>query len=258
MAKFLFALFSMLAGGSVVAAGPVFPLEPAQVNISDRASLQRGAGLFMNYCSSCHSAGFMRYSRLAQDLGLTEAQVMENLNFTGAKFGDTIKASMPAGDATTWFGAAPPDLSLTARAKLGGADWIYTYLKSFYVDESRSIGWNNPVLPNASMPHVLWELQGTQRLVTAPIPVGADGRPGHCEKGEVADACLVGFETVEAGILDAEAYDQVARDISNFLQYVAEPAALQRAAYGPWVILFLAFFTFLAWLLKAEYWKDVH
>lgn len=258
MVKFVAALIAVLASGLALAAGPGFPLQPSQVNVSDRASLQRGAGLFINYCSGCHSAKYIRYSRIAEDLGLTEAQVMGNLNFTGAKFGDTLKAAMPAGDATGWFGAAPPDLSLTARAKLGGADWIYTYLKSFYVDESRAIGWNNPVLPNASMPHVLWDLQGIQRAVTEPIPVGADGKPGHCENGEVAGACLVRFEVVKPGSLDAEAYDQVARDIANFLEYVAEPAALKRAAYGPWVILFLAFFTFLAWLLKAEYWRDVH
>jgi ubiquinol-cytochrome c reductase cytochrome c1 subunit len=258
MRKLLIALVALVAGGLAQAAGPGFPLQPANANVGDRASLQRGAKLFMNYCASCHSASLIRYSRIAQDLGLTEAQVMQNLNFTGAKFGEPVKVAMDPADATQWLGAAPPDLSLTVRAKHGGADWVYTYLKSFYLDESRPIGWNNPVLPGASMPHVLWDLQGVQRAVTEPKPVGADGKPGTCANGEIGGACLVKFELVKPGRLDAAGYDQAIRDITNFMAYIAEPAALQRAAYGPWVILFLAFFTFLAWLLKREYWKDVH
>ena len=259
MRKFRLALAAALAlSGLAQAAGPSVPLQPAHANVGDRASLQRGARLFMNYCASCHSAGYNRYSRIAEDLGLTEAQVMENLNFTGAKFGEPVRTSMDRADATQWFGAAPPDLSLTARAKHGGADWIYTYLKSFYIDDARPIGWNNPVLPGASMPHVLWELQGVQRAVTEPRTTDASGSAEPCVNGEVGGACLVGFELVQAGMLDADGYDRAIRDITNFMLYMAEPAALKREAYGPWVILFLAFFTFLAWLLKREYWRDVH
>jgi ubiquinol-cytochrome c reductase cytochrome c1 subunit len=253
MRKLLVVLFTLAFGGAAHAAGPKVPLEAANANVGDRASLQRGAALFMNYCASCHSAQYIRYSRIAEDLGLTEEQVMTSLNFTGAKFGEVVKVSMDPADATQWFGAAPPDLSLTARAKHGGADWIYTYLKSFYVDESRPIGWNNPVLPGASMPHVLWELQGVQRVVTEPKAADAP-----CPKGEVGGACLVKFEIVQPGLMDEAAYDRAIRDITNFMVYIAEPAALKREAYGPWVILFLAFFTFIAWLLKREYWRDVH
>jgi ubiquinol-cytochrome c reductase cytochrome c1 subunit len=259
MRKFAFVLLVALGfAGIAQAADPGFPLQPANANVGDRASLQRGARLFMNYCASCHSAQYNRYSRIAQDLGLTEAQVMQNLNFTGAKFGEPVKVAMDPADATQWFGAAPPDLSLTARAKHGGADWIYTYLKSFYIDPSRPIGWNNPVLPGASMPHVLWELQGVQRVVTEPRATDAAGNPLPCKHGEIGTACLVKFELVRPGMLDEAGYDRAIRDITNFMLYMAEPAALQREAYGPWVILFLAFFTFIAWLLKREYWRDVH
>jgi ubiquinol-cytochrome c reductase cytochrome c1 subunit len=219
-------------------------LESAHANLNDRASLQRGAKLFMNYCASCHSAGYVRYSRVAQDLGLSEKQVQDNLNFTGAKFGEQIKATMLPDNAQNWFGAAPPDLSLTVRAKHSGADWVYSYLKSFYVDEKRPLGWNNKVLPGASMPHVLWELQGTQHAVWETDAHG---------KAEIKN-----FELLKPGKQSAEAYDQTVRDIVNFMTYMAEPAALQRQAYGHWVILFLAIFTFLAWLLKAEFWRDVH
>jgi ubiquinol-cytochrome c reductase cytochrome c1 subunit len=259
MRKFAIVLLAALGfAGLAHAAGPAVQLQSAHANVSDRASLQRGAALFMNYCASCHSAQFNRYSRIAEDLGLTEAQVMESLNFTGAKFGEPVKVAMDPADATQWFGAAPPDLSLTARAKHGGADWIYTYLKSFYVDESRAIGWNNPVLPGASMPHVLWELQGVQRVVTEPKATDAGGKPMPCANGEVGGACLVKFELVTPGMLDEAGYDRAIRDITNFMVYMSEPAALQREAYGPWVILFLAFFTFIAWLLKREYWRDMH
>jgi ubiquinol-cytochrome c reductase cytochrome c1 subunit len=257
MNKLIALLFALLASGDCLAVGVGFPLEPANTNVGDRASLQRGARLFVNYCGGCHSLTYLRYSRLAEDLGLTEKQVMDNLNFTGGKFGEPINASLAPADAIAWFGIAPPDLSLTARAKPGGPDWIYTYLKTFYVDDSRLAGWNNPVLPNAGMPHALWELQGIQRVVTEPHAKDAAGNELPCHKGDIGTECLVKFELVQPGRLDAEAYDGVARDIATFLDYAAEPAALQRAAYGPWVLLFLAFFTFIAWLLKVEFWRDV-
>ncbi|HWS28363.1 MAG TPA: cytochrome c1 [Xanthomonadales bacterium] len=245
-------LFVLVAGPALAAGGPV--LLQSGANISDQASLQRGAQLYFNYCGSCHSLEYVRYSRLAKDLGLTEQQVMENLNFTGGKIGDTIKAAMPAGigpdavGAEDWFGKAPPDLSLIARARLGGADYTYTYLMSFYVDPTRPSGWNNTVFPNASMPHVLWERQGIQTL--RPADEHAEGGDGH--------AAGPSFDLVKPGSRTPEEYRQDARDITAFLQYVGEPAALDREKYGIWVILYLLLFTGVAYLMKHEYWKDVH
>lgn len=217
-------------------------LQQSGTDLGDRASLQRGAQLYMNYCSGCHSLKYLRYSRMAEDLGLSEDEVMQNLNFTGAKFGETIGASMPAAPATEWFGKMPPDLSLISRVR--GSDWIYTYLKSFYLDESRPVGWNNTVFPNASMPNPLWRLQGLQ----------------HAEFGKadaIGERPVTGLKVTQAGTLDAQGFDQVARDITAFLEYAGEPAALKRQSIGVWVILFLALLTFLAWLLKHEYWRDV-
>lgn len=232
-----------LAPTAALAAGEV-ALQDSHANINDRASLQRGAALFVNYCAGCHSLGLQRYSRVAEDLGLDEAQVMGFLAPEGAKFAETMVSAMDAGDGEAWFGKAPPDLSLVARAKPGGRDWTYTFLKSFYVDETRPSGWNNVVLPGSSMPNVLWELQGVQRPV-----YGAD------QAGSGAPERL---ELASPGRVSAEDYDRAIRDITAFLQYVGEPAALKRSSVGLWVILFLAFFTFLAWLLKEEYWRDVH
>jgi ubiquinol-cytochrome c reductase cytochrome c1 subunit len=195
----------------------------------------------MNYCAGCHSLGLQRYIRTAEDLGLSEEQVTGNLIFTSSRFGEQMVSAMDRGDGEAWFGAAPPDLSLVARAKLGGADWVYTFLKSFYLDESRPAGWNNTVLPNASMPNVLWQLQGPQRAV-----YGDD------------DSRVERLERAGEGLLADPEFDQVVRDITNFLTYVSEPAALKRSFLGVWVILFLAAFTFLTWLLKTEYWRDVH
>ena len=213
-------------------------------DLGDRASLQRGAQLYMNYCAGCHSLKYMRYSRMAEDLGLTEDEVMKNLNFTGAKFGEQVQVSMPAAGGEKWFGKMPPDLSVISRVR--GSDWIYTYLKSFYLDESRPLGWNNKLFPNASMPNPLWELQGLQ----------------HAEFGQPDPATgerhVESLKVTQAGRQDAREFDQTARDITNFLEYVGEPAALKRQSIGVWVILFLSALTFLAYLLKQEYWKDVH
>ena len=221
------------AGGDVQQAG---------TDLNDRASLQRGAQLYMNYCSGCHSLKYLRYSRMAEDLGLTEDEVMKNLNFTGAKVGEQIQVSMTEAQGNQWFGKQPPDLSLISRVR--GSDWVYTYLKSFYLDETRPLGWNNKLFPNASMPNVLWELQGLQ----------------HAEFGKpdaTGERPVLGLTVTQAGVQNAEQFDQTARDISAFLEYAGEPAALKREKIGVWVILFLAFLTFLAWLLKQEYWRDV-
>ena len=218
-------------------------LQQSGTDLNDRASLQRGAKLYMNYCSGCHSLKYLRYSRMAEDLGLTEEEVMNNLNFTGAKFGEQIQVSLTADHANQWFGKMPPDLSLITRVR--GTDWVYTYLKSFYLDESRPLGWNNQLFPNASMPNPLWELQGLQ----------------HAEFGEADKATgerpVLGLKVTQPGQLDANEFSQAVRDITTFLEYAGEPAALKRQSMGVWVILFLAAFTFLAYLLKLEYWRDV-
>jgi ubiquinol-cytochrome c reductase cytochrome c1 subunit len=233
--KHFFALVLALAPVVGFAAGKVH-LEDAPIDLQDKASLQRGAGLFMNYCAACHSLQYMRYSRLAEDLDLTPEQVEQFIIKGDAKIGDMMKTGMAKGDGQAWFGKAPPDLSTTARGKIGQEDWIYTFLKSFYVDETRPKGWNNSVLAGASMPNVLWELQGMQRKT---------------EDGFV-------IQEHEKGRLSPEEYDRAILDISAFLTYVGEPARLKRESLGVYVILFLAFFTLLAWLMKNEYWKDVH
>jgi ubiquinol-cytochrome c reductase cytochrome c1 subunit len=229
----------LLVGTNVAMAQEEGGLPSAGTNVHDQASLQRGAKLFFNYCVGCHSLKYVRYSRIAEDLGLSEDEVMKNLNFTGAKFGDPVISHMPEDSAQQFFGKAPPDLSLEVRAKT--ADWVYGYLNSFYLDPTRPVGWNNTVFPNASMPFPLWELQGIQ---TAVKKEGSD----DVEKLELS----------QPGKLTPAQYQQASRDLTNFLEYAAEPAALQRQRYGIWVLLFLAGFTFLAYLLKKEYWKDVH
>jgi len=230
----------LICGGAIAEEGG---LAPANTRVDNIASLQRGARLFFNYCSGCHSLKYVRYSRLAEDLQLSEEDVLSNFAFTGAKIGDLVVSNMPEAKAADWFGKAPPDLSVEARAK--GPDWIYNYLKSFYLDETRPVGWNNTVFPGASMPNVLWELQGAQRAVFAKAKPGEDAR---VEK----------FETAIPGRQSAAEFDESARDLTAFLEYVGEPAKLKRESMGVWVILYLGFFTFLAWLLKHEYWKDVH
>jgi ubiquinol-cytochrome c reductase cytochrome c1 subunit len=217
-------------------------MESVTIRVDDTASVQRGARLFFNYCSGCHSLQYMRYSRIGDDLKLDPKDVTGNLIFTGAKIGDHATNNMPANLSAAWFGKTPPDLSLEARAK--GSDWIYHYLKSFYLDPSRPVGWNNTVFPNASMPNALWELQGLQ--------VATKGEGHGAEGGGMK------LEVKTPGRLNAEQYDQAVRDITAFLTYAGEPAALKRTSVGVWVLLYLAFFTFIAWLLKHEYWKDVH
>ena len=219
-------------------------LKQSGARLDDRASLQRGAQLYMNYCSGCHSLKYLRYSRMAEDLGLTEEEVQANLNLTGAKFGETIGTAMTPEHAQQAFGKMPPDLSLIARVR--GSDWIYTYLKSFYLDESRPVGWNNTLFPNVSMPNPLWQMQGLQHAVYGKKDAAT---------GEAPVEKLV---LKQAGTLEPEAFDRSVRDITAFLEYAGEPAAIKRQAIGVWVVLFLAAFTFLAYLLKLEYWRDVH
>lgn len=243
----LIARLSALVGALLLSASALAneggDLQQAGNDLSDQASLQRGAKLYMSYCSGCHSLKYLRYSRMSEDLGLTEEEVMQNLNFTGGKIGDQIHVSLKDADGKKWFGKMPPDLSLISRVR--GSDWVYTYLKSFYLDESRPLGWNNKLFPNASMPNPLWEMQGLQ----------------HAEFGK-ADAAgerpVEALKVTQPGNVSPQAYDQAVRDVTNFLEYAGEPAALKRQSIGVWVVLFLAALALLAYLLKQEYWRDVH
>jgi ubiquinol-cytochrome c reductase cytochrome c1 subunit len=229
------------------AAGGEVHLDRANIDLTDRQSLQRGAKLFVNYCFSCHSANYMRYNRMGRDLGLTAEQVSENLKFNpDAKIGGTMTIAMPMQAAKAWFGVAPPDLSVIARSR--GVDWLYTYLRSFYLDDTRALGVNNLVFPGVGMPHVLWELQGWQKAV---YKTETDEN-GH--EREVFEK----MELVKPGRLEPAEYDRSVRDLVNFLAYMGEPAKLERKQIGYRVILFLIVFLVVAYLLKKEYWKDVH
>jgi ubiquinol-cytochrome c reductase cytochrome c1 subunit len=215
-------------------------LEPARNDVSDVASLQRGAKYFVNYCLGCHSAQYVRYNRLAEDLQISDEQ-LESLMFTGEQPFDTMSIAMRPEDANRWFGVTPPDLSLIARSR--GTDYLYTFLRSFYVDESRPTGVDNMVLPGTAMPHVLWELQGLQ---TAEIEHAEDGAE-H----------FLGFELMSPGQLSPQQYDGFVRDIVNFLDYIGEPMQLERQRLGTRVIAFLLVLLLLSYLLKREIWKDV-
>jgi len=241
----LLALAAALLPVASLAAGGGANLDKANVDVGNRASLQRGAANFVNYCLGCHSAQYVRYNRVAADLGLTDQQLIDNLMFTGERPHDTMRIAINADDAKRWFGVVPPDLSLIARSR--GADYVYTFLRSFYADPAKALGTNNLVLPGTAMPHVLWELQGVQEAVWAGEP-NAQGDVSHEFKE---------FRLVKPGRLTVDEYDAFVRDTVNFLEYMAEPAQLQRRSLGFPVIAFLLFFTLLAWALKKEYWKDV-
>jgi ubiquinol-cytochrome c reductase cytochrome c1 subunit len=210
-------------------------------DVSDTESLQRGARYFVNYCLGCHSAQYVRYNRVAEDLGISEEDLIENLMFTGERPFDTMTNPMRAEDANRWFGVEPPDMSLLARSK--GTDYIYSFLRGFYASAERPTGVDNTVLPGTAMPHVLWELQGVQNAVFTTDENGND----HFER----------FEPGMPGELSSEAFDEVVRDIVNFLDYISEPMQLQRQALGIRVIAFLMLFLVLAYLLKREIWSDV-
>ena len=230
---------------ALTAATNGYPLEDAGTDVSNLASLQHGARNFVNYCLGCHSAKYMRYSQVADDLALTEQELRDNLMFTGTRIYDPMLSSMPPEQAREWFGNAPSDLSLIARSR--GVDYVYTFLKSFYGDPSRPTGVNNAVRANTGMPHVLAGLQGVQqpRYETT---AGKDGR-------EVRH--LAGLEPGAPGEMSAEEFDDFARDTVAFLEYVAEPAKAQRRSLGVWVILYLLMFLAFTYFLKKEYWKDV-
>jgi ubiquinol-cytochrome c reductase cytochrome c1 subunit len=240
-----------LLPGFVFANEGTFPLDRAPER-TDIASLQNGAKLFVNYCLNCHSASAMRYNRL-RDLGLSEDQIKNNLLFSGEKVGDMMTIAMRPADAKSWFGAVPPDLSVIARARASGAgsgaDYLYTYLRTFYKDDARPTGWNNMVVPNVAMPHVLWQLQGVR---TAKMVEEADP---HDEGKKVHK--FAGFEQVSQGQLSSAEFDTQVADLVGYMTWMAEPAQDLRKRLGAIVLLFLAVFAFLAWRLNASYWKDV-
>jgi ubiquinol-cytochrome c reductase cytochrome c1 subunit len=221
-------------------------IQSANNDVENVASLQRGARNFVNYCMGCHSARYVRYSRLGADLGLSEAQVIENMMFTGERVHDTMRAAIRPEDAARWFGVAPPDLSLIARSR--GPDYLYSFLRSFYLDPNRPTGVNNLVLPGTSMPHVLWPLQGYQNAVY-------DGE-SDAEHNAVHKK-FKGFEIKEPGSLTPAEYDQFVRDTVNFLDYIGEPMQLERRLLGMRVLLFLFVFFLFAYFLKKEFWRDV-
>jgi ubiquinol-cytochrome c reductase cytochrome c1 subunit len=241
----LLVLLAALAPAAGFAAGGGAHLDRAGNDVGNRASLQRGAANFVNYCLGCHSAKYVRYNRVGADLGISEAQLIDNLMFTGERPHDTMRIGINPDQAKRWFGVVPPDLSLIARAR--GTDYLYTFLRSFYADPSRPTGVNNIVLPGTAMPHVLAKLQGVQQAVWE----------GHVDAQGNAQKHFKGFEPGTPGKLSAEEYDQFVRDTVNFLDYIGEPAQLQRTRLGFPVLAFIVFFTLLAWALKKEYWKDV-
>jgi ubiquinol-cytochrome c reductase cytochrome c1 subunit len=245
MKTWIVLLFSFLPS-LVWAAGSGVPLDNANIDLRDKGSLQRGAQTFMNYCAACHSTQYQRYERVATDLGIPASLMMDNLVFNpNAKIGDLMTNAIPASYASASFGAPAPDLTLVARVR--GVDWIYTYLRSFYVDPDRPFGVNNTVFPSVGMPHVLEELQGTPYKVYETKLVDGENVKEY-----------IGIRSDGKGELNTDEYDYLVRDLVNFLAYSAEPMRLERERIGYWVMGFIVIFFILALLLKKEYWRDVH
>lgn len=245
MKKWIVMLFALLPS-LAMAAGAIVPLDKAHNDLRDKASLQNGAKLFMNYCFGCHATQYQRYERVADDLGIPHDLMREYLIFDPqTKIGELMINAIPEKSAAQWFGAPPPDLTLVARVR--GVDWLYTYLRSFYVDPSRPFGVNNIVFPSVGMPHVLETLQGT------PEPIFET----HVVDGEEVQT-VVGVKSKGNGELNPEEYDNAVRDLVNFLEYSGEPVKLERQTLGWWVMGFLVLFAIVVVALKKEYWRDVH
>ena len=281
-----------LGAGALVAWLALAPVGPAQAaesgypldyfpteKLTDQPALQRGAQIFVNYCLSCHAAGSMRYNRLT-DLGLTDEQIAQNLLFTGTKVGDLMRVAMDPKDAKAWFGANPPDLSVVARARASGAgsgpDWLYTYLRAYYRDATRPTGWNNAVYENVGMPHVFWELQGSRGAEIEELKVDEathgltrtlvtfDNQGIRTEKSEKMEGHGHGHEgrtitlgKASGGQLTSAQFDAAVSDLVAYMTYMADPSAKTRHRVGVWVLIFLSFFTVIAWNLNRLYWKDV-
>jgi len=252
MKKAILLLWCTLLPGVVLASGALnVKLDPVNIDLGDKASLQRGARIFVNYCLSCHSAAYMRYNRLGADLGIPEDLLVKNLVFIPdakghLKSGSLMKANMPVDVAKAAFNTVPPDLSLVARSR--SPEWFYTYMRSFYRDDKAVTGWNNHVFPGVAMPHVLHDWQGQQRAVYR-TEKHKDGK-----EEQVFDH----FELERGGKLSPEQFDASMRDLTNFMVYLGEPAKLERYRLGVLVLVFLVIFMVIAYLLKKEYWKDVH
>ena len=249
--KILLLLALALVGTAQAAGGGIawdkFPTE----KLTDRAALQEGAKLFVNYCLNCHAASYMRFNRMTE-IGLTPEEIKNNLLFTSDKVGETMKVSLDAKQAKDWFGATPPDLTVIARSRSAagqgsGADYLYTYLRTYYRDDSKPTGWNNLAFPSVGMPHVLWELQGERRPVFEK----------KTEHGHELEVFTGKWEVVKPGTLDAREYDAAVANLVAFMQWMGEPARGQRVRIGVWVLIFLGLFTVIAWRLNAAYWKDV-
>jgi len=253
----LILLCAALPGLSLASGGGHVKLDAVKTDLSDRASLQRGARTFVNYCLSCHSAAYMRYNRMGEDLGISEELVKQNLMFATDKPGALMKAAMTKEDAKKWFGTAPPDLSLVTRSR--GPEWFYTYMRSFYRDEKSSTGWNNTVFPSVAMPHVLHDMQGLQRAVYRTEKHESESvKDGKKAKKVTEEQVFDHFEIEKPGSMSPQQYDESMRDLTNFMVYVGEPAKLVRYRIGIAVLVFLTIFLVVAYLLKKEYWKDVH
>ena len=235
--------------GAQAAGGDTLAWDKAPNKTTDLGSLQNGAKLFVNYCLNCHSAAYMRYNRLA-DIGLTQQQIKDNLLFTTDKVGEVMKSNLDPKQGKDWFGANPPDLTVVARSRSGhggsGSDYLYTYLRSYYRDETKPTGWNNLAFPNVGMPNPLWELQGER----APV---YEVREEHGHAVHI----FKGWQQVKPGSMTPLQYDQAVGDLVNYLQWMSEPDQNTRVRIGVWVLLFLTVFTFFAWRLNAAYWKDV-
>lgn len=255
MKKLILLLLSCLSLlGAAHAAGGGHPWDKfPEERVTDMAALQNGAKLFANYCLNCHAASYVRFNRL-RDIGLTEQQIKDNLLFTEGKVGDLMKTSMSAKDAKDWFGALPPDLSLVARSRSAagvgtGADYLYTYLRTYYRDETKATGWNNLAFPNVGMPNPLWQLQGQQRAVFV------DEKDPHDATKTVH--VFKGFEPITQGTMNAAEFNVAVADLVAYMSWMAEPQKTDRVRLGVWVLLFLGIFTVIAWRLNVSFWKDI-
>lgn len=246
MKKLIIASMLLLAPTFGFASGGGPALEKANIDLTDQASLQRGTQTFVNYCMGCHSLKYMRWNRLAAETGLTDAQVLQNFVFTDANAGSQMTTAMRADDAEKWFGTEVPDLTLVTRWRT--PDWVYSYLKGFYLDPARPYGVNNTIFPDVGMPHVLQPMQGVQKAVFEE----------HKDAAGPISKAFRNFEAASAGQLTPAEYDRTVRDLTNFLTYAGEPMKLERQRLGVYVLLFLAVLFVLAYALKKEYWKDVH
>jgi ubiquinol-cytochrome c reductase cytochrome c1 subunit len=243
LCKLTFILMMAISASASAAGGA--KLMHMKVDLSNQESLQRGARTFVNYCLSCHAAAYMRYNRMGQDLGISEDVLKANFMFGTDKVGETMTVAMTNPDSLRFFGVSPPDLSVIARAR--GADWLYSYFKTFYVDKSRPFGVNNLTFKDVGMPHVLWELQGAQRLAHEESDDGEHHSPTYAD-----------LEIITPGTQSEAEYDQTIQDLVNFMVYLAEPIKLKRGKIGVWVLMYLFVFMIIAYMLKKEYWRDVH